>query len=505
MIGKDKICAVVAAQDAASMLRQLTLAEKETRTIELRLDWLADDQEISRFLARLASRRHIAILIATCRRKGAGGRYRGSVAKQLIHLSDAIRAGCTWYDLEIETSAFCPPELIRVLLGDARRLASAHFFKGMPSSLSVAAARLASNPPDAVKIAARCSSLRECRKLAEFGRNRRNMIVIPMGDLALPARLLSLRERNGFAYAPVENATARGQVGLHELRQVYRAHTITKSTKIYGVIGNPVGHSLSPHLQNAGFAARRINAVYLPFLVERLQDFLDSMVPMGIRGFSVTIPHKERILNHLDACDPLARAIGAVNTVVVRKGGKLHGYNTDYVGVLETLQGRMRLRGSRVLIVGAGGAARAIAFALAQSGASVCICARRQQKARAIVDAVHGSLFDWNQLRSEFFEVIVNATPVGMYPFENDSPLEARDLNCRLLFDTIYRPRKTKLLRLAERRGIETISGVEMFVAQGVAQWEIWMGGRAPATPMRRAVMNALEREEQLGQSNDRT
>jgi 3-dehydroquinate dehydratase / shikimate dehydrogenase len=182
----------------------------------------------------------------------------------------------------------------------------------------------------------------------------------------------------------------------------------------------------------------------------------------------------------------------------VRGDGKLYGYNTDYVGVLETLKTRVRLRGSRVLIVGAGGAARAVAFALAKAGASVCICARRQKKARVIAQAVGGTLVDWDRLPHEFFDAIVNATPVGMHPLTDASPLEARDLNCRLVFDTIYRPRMTKLLQLAERRGIETVSGVEMFVAQGVAQWEIWTRKRAPVEAMRRAVFAALRNEEKL-------
>lgn len=498
MIGEDKICAVVASADAASMLRQLAIAEKESRTVELRLDWLADDREISRFLGKLASRPRRATLLATCRRMPAGGRYRGSVAQQLIHLADAIRAGCSWYDLEIESAALCPPELVQVLLGEARQLISAHFFKGMPASLSALAVRLARNGPDAIKIAARCDSLSDCRKLAEFGRSRRDTIVIPMGEAALAARILMLREPNGFVYAPVENATAAGQVGLDELHRVHRAENVSSATRVYGVIGNPIAHSLSPQLQNAGFAARDIDAIYLPFLVENLRDFLGSIGPLGIKGFSVTIPHKERILAHLAGCDPLARAIGAVNTVIVRGGGKLYGYNTDYVGVLRTLESRVKLRGGRVLIVGAGGAARAVAFALARAGASVCICARRQKKCEVIANAVGGSLIERKQLHREVFDAIVNATPVGMYPFEDESPLESRDLNCKLVFDTIYRPRKTRLLQLAESRGIETVSGVEMFLAQGIAQWEIWMGMRAPVEQMRRAVVDALKREERV-------
>jgi 3-dehydroquinate dehydratase/shikimate dehydrogenase len=487
------------------MQKQLVRALRQTPTAELRLDWLRDDREITRFLAWLAAKCPQAALIATCRRFEAGGRYRGAIAKQLIHLADAIRAGCAWYDLEIETVRRCPPELLDVLLGDARQLTSAHFFRGMPPNLSRVAAELARYRPDAIKIAARCDSLADSRKLLDFGERRRNTIAVPMGDVTLPARFLALRGKRAFAYAPVENATAPGQISLDEFKSLYRANGFDARTRVYGVIGNPVGHSLSPAMQNAGFAARRMNSVYLPFLVRDLEDFLGCVGPFGIRGFSVTLPHKEKILGQLDGCDPLAMRIGAVNTVVVRGGGKLYGYNTDYVGVLRSLERRMPLPGSRVLIVGAGGAARAVAFALAQAGAAVCVCARRPDRAKSLARAVGGEAIPRSRVGREFFDAIVNATPVGMHPNIGRSPLEARELNCRLVFDTIYRPRITRLLRLAARRGIETVSGVEMFVAQGTAQWEIWTGERAPVAAMRRAVVRALASEGKTGSKTEKT
>ncbi len=499
MLGRDKLCAVAAAPDATSMQRQLARALQETRTVELRLDWLSDDGEIVDFLGQLAKRPPKATLIATCRRREAGGRYRGTIAKQLIHLADALRAGCAWYDLEIETVRQCPPELLDVLLGDGKQLVSAHFFGAMPKSLPRIAAELTRYRPDAIKIAAQCDSLADSRKLLEFGRTRRNVVAVPMGDVSLAARLLALRRKSACAYAPIENATAPGQISLDEMKRVYRADRLDGRTRIYGVIGNPIGHSLSPAMQNAGFAARRMNAIYLPFLVRDLKDFLGSVEPFGIRGFSVTLPHKERIIRCLDGCDPLAARIGAVNTVVTRGGGKLYGYNTDYVGVLRSLERRMPLRGSRVLIVGAGGAARAVAFALAQAGAAVCVCARREARAKSLARAVDGEAVPRARVRREFFDAIVNATPVGMYPQIGRSPLEANELNCRLVFDTIYRPRLTRLLQLAAHRGIETVSGVEMFVAQGTAQWEIWTGERAPEKAMRAAVVRALAREEKSG------
>jgi 3-dehydroquinate dehydratase/shikimate dehydrogenase len=505
MLGRDKVCAVVAAPDAKSMRSQLARALRETRSVELRLDWLSSDSEIEKFLKYLAGARPKATMIATCRRREAGGHYAGTIAKQLIHLAEAIRAGCEWYDFEIETLRKCPSELAAVVLGDGRQLASAHFFRTMPKSLPRVAAELMSHRPDAIKIAAHCDSLAEVRCLLDFRRPGRNVVVIPMGDAGLPARFLALRSKGAFAYAPVENATAPGQISLEEMKRVYRAEAFDSHTRVYGVIGNPIGHSLSPVMQNAGFAARRMNAVFLPFLVRDLKDFLSSIAPLGLNGFSVTLPHKERIVSELDDCDALAARIGAVNTVVVRGDGKLYGYNTDYIGVLRSLERRMPLRGSRVLIVGAGGAARAVAFALEQAGTVVCVTARRMARARALARAAGGIAVGRGAPRSEFFDAIVNATPVGMHPHSGESPLAANELNCRLVFDTIYRPRKTRLLQLAERRGIETVSGVEMFVAQGTAQFEIWTGERAPVAAMRRALEGALSRAENAGGKNLKT
>lgn len=493
MLFKDKICAVAAASDAASMWRQLSMALSLTRTVELRLDWLSDDREIRRFLRKLGAAHPRAILLATCRRREAGGHYRGTIAQQLLHLAEALRAGCKWFDLEIESASKCPRELLDVLLGEGRQMISAHFFRGMPKDPEKIVRQLSSSPPDAIKIAAQCSSLADGLRLLRLTRARRNLVAIPMGEVAIPLRILAHRQGSALSYAPIENPTAPGQISLSEMMTLYRAGSISRRTRVYGVIGDPIAHSLSPQLHNAGFQARKMDAVYLPFLVHELRDFLAAIAPLGISGFSVTLPHKQEILHHLYDCDPLAASIGAVNTVVVRGGGKLYGYNTDYVGVLRALEQRMPLRGSRVLILGAGGAARAVAFALAQSGASVCVCARRPLMARALARAVEGEAVSRNRLRREFFDAIINATPVGMHPQVSRSPLEANELNCRLLFDTIYRPERTKLMQLAARRGIETVSGVEMFIAQGTAQWEIWTGERAPVEPMRRAVLRALQ------------
>jgi len=494
--GIDRICAVVAAATAQKMIAQLRLALRETRTIELRLDWLRSDVERDRLLDWLSQKKpRGAILVATCRRVVGGGKLKADAAGELYWLVRARSAGCQWCDLEMETFQELPPGFVREYPVPERVLLSIHDFSGtpkLPKRVRVAPQGLV----DGVKIAAKARTIADSVRLLKLARRSKKFVAVPMGDVGLPARILALRAGSELAYAPVADATAPGQVGLQELKHLYRAHQLTRDTSVYGVIGNPVGHSLSPLLHNTGFAARRIDAVYLPFLVQKLLDFLAAIHELGVRGFSVTLPHKQTILKHLKECEPLAAQIGAVNTVVVRKNGSLYGCNTDYVGVLRALEKNLRIRGRRALIFGAGGSARAAAFALAQGGAVVSICARREKTAKELARAVGGEVIPRTALRREFFDAILNATPVGMYPKHGVSPLKPSELNCRIVMDLIYRPQKTQLLKLAERKGIKTVTGVEMFLAQGIAQWEIWTEKRAPESAMRHAVLTALHKEE---------
>lgn len=497
ILGKDKICAVVAGRDAGDAVRQLVRGLRETRTVELRLDWLGSRPEILKFLRWLAGKegtraRKRATLIATCRSRRAGGKFGGSLKDQTEILRGAGRAGCAWIDIEIESAEKISKQEFVALKSEVKILVSYHDFKKTPANLERVRARLLRVGGDAIKIAAQVESYRDAGRLLALARTNPRVIAIPMGEVGAAARILALRGGSALAYTPVEEATAPGQVALSAMKAIYRAEGMNRHTKIYGVIGNPIHHSLSPVMQNAAFVARHINAVFVPFLVRDLRDFLKAVPQLGVAGFGVTIPHKQTILTYLDDCDPVAAEIGAVNTVVVGGGGKLFGYNTDYIGVLRALENRISLAGSCVLILGAGGAARAVAFALARAGAVVRICARRVAKAKELARGVGGEAIARSQVRGEFFDAIVNATPVGMYPNANESPLESRELNCRLVFDLIYRPKRTKLLQLAARRGIETVSGLEMFVAQGMAQWEIWTKERAPKSVMRRAVVVAL-------------
>jgi len=497
LFGKDQVCGVVAAETAREMRSQVRLGLRKTRTLELRLDYLTSAKERGSFLSWLRRKRPRAVLIATCRQQEGGGLFQGTREEQIEILAQAAHSGCDWCDVEIETANRIPRGKLEGALSPARVMVSHHDFRGTPRTLAGIVRRLERAGGKAIKIATQCGSVSDSVRICEVTRKRRDVVAIPMGEFGLAGRVLSLRMGSALAYAAVDKTTAPGQLSLDAMANLYRAGQITRRTRVYGVIGDPIGHSLSPLLHNTAFCARKFDAVFVPFLVRKLPDLLGAMERFAVAGLSVTIPHKETILRYLDDCDPLAARIGAVNTVVVRGGGRLYGYNTDYVGVLRSLGRRMPLAGSRVLLFGAGGAARAAAFALAQAGSIVCLCARRPERARALARAVGGQLVAHADVAHEFFDAIVNCTPIGMHP-NGGSPLGSAELNCRIVMDMVYRPRETELLRLASQKGIEIISGLEMFLAQGFAQYEIWTGERAPETAMRRAVVSALDREEKL-------
>jgi len=491
--GVGRICGVAAAATANELRILLRQALRYTRTVELRLDWLRTDQERQKFLSWLKETRpRDAVFVATCRRRIGGGEFAGDARAELHWLIKAQQAGCQWCDLEVETLRELPGKSVEGYAIPPKVMLSMHDFRRtprLPKKLSV--------PPqggvDAIKMAAMSQTIGDSVRLLKVLRHSRQLIAVPMGEIGLPARLLALREGSALAYAPVAAETAPGQVHLRDFKELYRAHKITRKTRVYGVIGNPIGHSMSPLLHNTGYIAAKKDAVFLPFLVERLDDFLKAARDLGVAGFGVTLPHKEAVFRRLAGCEPLAQRIGAVNTVTVRRDGSLFGNNTDYLGVLRALEKKVQLRGSRVLILGAGGSARAAAFALAQAGAEVLVCARREEAARGLARAVGGEAVRRSALGKERFDAILNATPVGMHPHDGVSPLRAGELHCSVVMDFIYRPAQTKLLQIAAAKGIRTVSGVEMFLAQGIAQWELWMGSRAPEAPMRRAVQRALQ------------
>ncbi|MBI4461536.1 MAG: shikimate dehydrogenase, partial [Acidobacteria bacterium] len=499
--GSEPIAAVIAEATVPAFRRALARAEKAARVVELRLDALGRPDAIVRLLESLPRRSRL-IRIATCRGRRAGGSFVGSPSLQLALLRLAARAGCDWVDVEAGSLEAFPPSLRRALLRGLRSIVSFHDFRRTPADLARLYRRVARLGGHIVKIAVNASRQRDNLAVLRLARRHRGKVIaLAMGTCGIPSRVLGVRAGSALTYATLNGrpAVAPGQLPLTQLRQLYRAHRLDRRTRLYGVIGYPIAHSLSPTMQNVAFQAARLNAVYLPFEARSLGDFLALCAELGVAGFSVTLPHKQAILRHLDGCDPVAVSIGAVNTVVVRGGRRLYGYNTDYVGVLRTLARYLPLQGAQVLIVGAGGAARAVAFALATAGSFVSITARRPAQARALARAVGGEVLPQRQLTHRRFHAIVNCTPVGQVPEVETSPLAARELNARVVFDLVYNPLETRLLRLARRRGAIAVPGWQMLVEQGAAQFEIWTGLRAPLAAMRRAVRRALRSQNEHG------
>ena len=270
---------------------------------------------------------------------------------------------------------------------------------------------------------------------------------------------------------------------------------INGTTKIYGIIGNPVSHSLSPAMHNAAFAALGENRIYLPFPVEDVQAALAGLKALGICGASVTIPHKETVIPYLDRIDPVARAIGAVNTIEVRMEDQepvLCGSNTDWLGANRALAEKMELKGALVILLGAGGSARAIGFGLKEAGAGIILCSRTESKGRALASELACPWFSLSEITQLRGDAIINATSVGMSPRQEASAVPSKILSSfRVVMDIVYAPLQTRLLREAEEAGCRTVSGLEMLLYQGVAQFELWTGMAAPVEVMRASLLGA--------------
>jgi len=288
------------------------------------------------------------------------------------------------------------------------------------------------------------------------------------------------------------DGTAAGQVSAKYLRHLYRVEKLRKSAKVYGVIADPVRHSISPAVHNRAFQSRRIDAVYLPFLVSPacLRDFFAMAERLPLSGFSVTIPHKQKIIRYLDAVEPLARRIGAVNTVW-RKAGKWRGANTDAAGVTGPLSRLMRLQNASVLIVGNGGAARGAACALHDAGAKIAVVGRNPDRVRALAKVASAEPLMREQLAGRKFDAVVHATPLGMFPHTNECFFDG-DIPGQVVFDMVYNPMETLLLARARAQGKTVVPGIDMFVEQAVRQFEIWTGDSAPRAVMQKAAIEAL-------------
>lgn len=485
-----RICVALGLPAAEPLMRA---AEQEIKDgnlfLELRLDYLRSPESGLSVIRHLREQHPEAFILATCRHKQNAGGFKGSLDEQVSLLARAAESGARLLDLEIESA-----EQVKKSLGDLRRSASLivsyHNFESTPA-LAVAWRRLNRVDADVYKIATAARKPSDDLRMAEFFRERHEtpLVAFAMSEVGIPTRILSLAAGCLFTYAaPIAgDGTAPGQIPAKAMRALYRADKLGKQTKVFGVVADPVAHSRSPQIHNRAFQAKRIDAVYLPFRVPALDlgDWMKLAKGLPVAGFSVTIPHKQKILRHLDIVDPLARRIGAVNTVW-RKGGKWRGTNTDVAGILRPLEQRVRLPKLNVLLAGYGGAARAAAFALRDAGAQVTITGRQAGRAEGLARVVGAGALQFAEAQRRSFDVLINATPVGMHPKTDESVFKGA-IPARLVFDMVYNPHETLLLRKASEQGCEIIHGREMFLEQAAEQFEIWTGETAPRGVMRQS------------------
>ncbi|HTP85572.1 MAG TPA: shikimate dehydrogenase [Bryobacteraceae bacterium] len=492
-----RICIALGLPTADKLLDQ---ARREVEAgegfFEFRLDYLPKPEQGAAVISDLLAEFPGCLILATCRRHQNQGRFNGSIEEQIRVLELAVDQGAKAVDIEVESAA-APGIRGRLdsLRNRAKLIVSYHNFESTPA-LDAILRRLVQVPADAYKIVTTARKQSDNSRVLSLAAThpKTPLILLAMGETGFPTRVLSPLHGGLYTYAApnTQDGTASGQCSSRAMRSLYRVEKLTKTARVYGVIADPVRHSLSPAIHNRALQARRIDAVYLPFLVSAtgLKDFFVFADSLPVAGFSVTIPHKTRVMRYLDVVEPLARRIGAVNTVW-RKAGKWRGANTDVRGVTVPLGRRMRLAKASVLLVGNGGAARGAAWALAEAGAKLSVTGRNPDRVRAFARMCGGEGLTPEQAERGHFDAVVHATPLGMFPKVDECFFRDR-VPGDVVMDMVYNPAETLLLRRAVEQGHETVPGTEMFLEQAVAQFELWTGESAPRSAMEKALAEAL-------------
>ena len=470
------------------------LAKAGAKLVELRLDWIKGEVDV----ARLLEDRPTPVVV-TCRRRADGGRWMGSEEDRLKLLRAAILAGPEFVDLEGDIAENVPR------FGKTKRVVSHHDMKGTPGSIELEEihSKLAAADADVVKLVTLAEGVEDNATLIGVQKKAKlPTVAFCMGEWGLPSRVACCRFGAPWTYCAFtdDREIAPGLPSHRQMRRVYRAHRVGKKTRLFGVLGDPVGHSLSPHLHNAAFRAAQVDACYLPVRVpaDRFGEGVAALRECGFEGFSVTIPHKHAALAFADEPDDAAKKIGAANTLWrVEAGGKRvwRAANTDRDAALAPIQAAMEagekgatLEGRRATVLGAGGVARAVVAGLTAAGCGVTVSARTESKTRMLAEAFGGAVETWPNRLTRPADVVVNCTPVGMWPKMDECPVPENAIPPRsVVCDTIYNPRRTLLLKWAKERDCRTVSGDEMFVRQAEAQFRIFTGQDAPKGVMRQA------------------
>ena len=492
-----RLCVAVIGSDASSITDRAESLVRDNPFLEFRLDYLSQPAAGLPKLKTFLEMHPEATVIATCRRAVNGGKFRGPVAAQLNVLLKAADSGFQLVDLELESAKALKPAELEELSNRAGLIISYHNFRNS-KKLEEPFEEMSEYTADFYKVVSTATNLYDnvvMMKFLEANSGKREMVGLCMGEQGIISRVLGVRAGSVFTFGAATRGeeTAPGQATAMELRDTYRIDTVDAATQVYGVAGDPVEHSLSPVMMNAAFRRETVNAVYLSLHAKSLKDLLACVRDIPIRGLSITTPYKQEVAEELENSDPLTRLVGACNTVVRGADGKLYGFNTDVAGVVVPLEQRLHLTGARILLVGAGGVARAAAFGLKAKGAEVFIINRTAEKGQALARQAKVKYLKRSEVAKQSFDVIINATPVGMGG-NKQSPLEEKELNAKYVFDLVYVPAETRLTRMARAKGLQVIPGLEMFVQQGARQFEIWTGKPAPIAEMAYVVTKALER-----------
>jgi len=491
-----RVCVAIAASNPVDMVQKADLVVRDNPFVEFRLDYLPKPALGLAKLKTFVEYHPEALIVATCRRAATGGKFRGSIAAEVDVLTKAAALGCHLVDIEMESAAHLKPADFAKLRRSANLIVSYHDFRGT-KKLEETFAKIKEFPADFIKIVTTANSLYDnvvMMKFLEKYSHEHSLIGLCMGELGVISRVLSVRAGSQFTFGStnIGEETAPGQLTARALRDTYRIEQVDAATRVYGVAGDPVAHSLSPAMLNTAFRRENVNAVYLALHAKTLSDLSACVNDIPLAGLSITMPYKEQILKELDKSDSWTTKVGACNTVVRSQEGNLYGFNTDVNGVVRPLEMRIRLQGARILVLGAGGAARAAVFGLKERGAEVFILNRTAAAAQKLAKQARAKVINKTMLKKLEFDVIINATPAGMEGNRDPLPLTEQEMKAKYFFEMVYNPAETKMMKMARARGMHVIPGSEMFVQQGARQFEIWTGKPAPLIDMQRVVDHSL-------------
>ncbi len=490
------ICVVIGRTRHKMVQAEIEEAGKRgAQLIELRLDFLAKPPDFKRLLAKKP-----CPMIATVRRPHEGGRWGGEEPQRQILLRQATVAGFDWVDVETDIADKVPR------FRDVKRIISYHNIRETPADLEQIHETMCQQDADIVKIAVHARHPNDnLRVLDLIKAPGKPTIGICMGPMSMPSRILGGKFGMPFTYAAFneERGVAPGIPSFADMKDIYRYDSITADTKVFGVIGEPVAHSLSPLIHNTAFREIGFNGVYIPFHVPagQLSEFLHGFEAIPVQGYSVTIPHKEGAMAEAKVRDSTVMMTQAANTLIRGPEG-FAAYNTDFTAVRETLLANLpksegggppRLEDLTAMILGAGGVARAVAHALHNDGARVIITNRNIDRAQKLATEVGCRYVAWEARHNQICDLLVNCTAVGMHPDVDDSPIHASFLKPGLkVFDTIYTPEATVLIKDARTRGCHVVTGGDMFVRQAAAQFKLFTGHEPPIERMRAELTRIL-------------